>query len=208
MNRMIAGTPKALIDAAIERGQGRSADGAKLESVTVEAIMPPGIALIIDIETDSKGRTLQDVKSLLKKHGGTTSSTTFFFQRLGRIVFETNSGGPGLDEIMDCAIEAGAEDLETDEDGRIAVWTQPSDTTAVAQAITGAFDMTVVSSGIIWSAHEDTKVRIDSSDSANLFRDLLTGLRDLSEVQATYANATQGDLADEAWSKIDENLDS
>ncbi|GKT87891.1 DUF28 domain-containing protein [Colletotrichum tofieldiae] len=195
------GVPKNVIDSAIARGQGRTASGASLEPLTLEAILPPGVALIIEAETESKARSLQDLKVLIKKHKGTANTATFFFTRLGRVVFEAREGGPGVDDIMDDAIEAGAEDLEADEEGNLVVWTQPNMTNAVASGVGPKFGLKLLSSDIIWSANEDTKVKLDEGLEASTLGELLAALQEFPEVQA-------GEIPEEEWARIEENLDS
>ncbi|OHE95601.1 hypothetical protein CORC01_09033 [Colletotrichum orchidophilum] len=202
------GVPKAVIDSAIARGQGRSASGASLESLTLEAILPPGVALIIEVETESKARSLQDLKVLVKKHKGIANAATFFFTRLGRVVFAAKEGGPGIDDIMDDAIECGAEDLEADEEGNLVVWTQPNMTNAVANGVGPKFELELLSSEIIWSANEDTKVKIDEGLEATTLTELLAALQEFPEVQAVYGNPTRGNIPEQVWSGIEENLDS
>ncbi|KXH41253.1 hypothetical protein CNYM01_04612 [Colletotrichum nymphaeae SA-01] len=204
------GVPKAVIDSAIARGQGRSASGASLESLTLEAILPPGVALIIEVETESKARSLQDLKVLVKKHKGTANAATFFFTRLGRVVFAAKEGGApvGIDDIMDDAIECGAEDLEADEEGNLVVWTQPNMTNAVVNGVGPKFELELLSSEIIWNANEDTKVKIDEGLEATTLSELLAALQEFPEVQAVYGNPTRGDIPEEQWSGIEENLDS
>ncbi|TEA21481.1 putative transcriptional regulatory protein [Colletotrichum sidae] len=201
------GVPKHIIDSAIARGQGRSATGASLESLTLEAIIPPGVALIIEVETESKARSLQDLKVLIKKHKGSTNTATFFFTRLGRVVFEAKQG-TDIDDIMDDAIEAGAEDLEADEEGNMVVWTQPNMTTAVANGVGPKFGLNVLNSEIIWSANEDTKVTLDGTEEATVLGDLLGSLQELPEVQAIYGNPVKGSISEDLWSKIEDSLDS
>ncbi|OHW95040.1 DUF28 domain-containing protein [Colletotrichum incanum] len=202
------GVPKNVIDSAIARGQGRTTSGASLEPLTLEAILPPGVALIIEAETESKARSLQDLKVLIKKHKGTANTATFFFTRLGRVVFEAKEGGPGVDDIMDDAIEAGAEDLEADEEGNLVVWTQPNMTNAVASGVGPKFGLKLLSSDIIWSANEDTKVKLDEGLEASTLGELLAALQEFPEVQAVYGNPAKGDIPEEEWAKIEENLDS
>ncbi|KAJ0296997.1 hypothetical protein COL5a_010712 [Colletotrichum fioriniae] len=204
------GVPKAVIDSAIARGQGRSASGASLESLTLEAILPPGVALIIEVETESKARSLQDLKVLVKKHRGAANATTFFFTRLGRVVFAAKEGGApvSIDDIMDDAIECGAEDLEADEEGNLVVWTQPNMTNAVVNGVGPKFELELLSSEIIWNANEDTKVKIDEGLEATTLGELLAALQEFPEVQAVYGNPTRGDIPEEQWSGIEENLDS
>ncbi|KXH60100.1 hypothetical protein CSAL01_09813 [Colletotrichum salicis] len=205
------GVPKAVIDSAIARGQGRSASGASLEPLTLEAILPPGVALIIEVETESKARSLQDLKVLVKKHKGAANATTFFFTRLGRVVFAAKEGSPSpvtIDDIMDDAIECGAEDLEADEEGNLVVWTQPNMTNAIVNGVGPKFELELLSSEIIWSANEDTKVKIDEGLEATTLSELLAALQEFPEVQAVYGNPMRGDIPEEQWSGIEENLDS
>lgn len=170
--------------------------------------MPPSIALIVDLETESKLRALQDMNQMVKKAKGTSTSSKFFFSRVGRVVFEKGESGLDVDQIMDEAIEASAEDLENDADGNIVVWTQPSGTTQVCRAIGEKFGLKILSSDIIWTANEDTKATLDSSDALMYFTELLETLREYPEVQAIYSNVTQGSMSDEDWAKVAENLDT
>ncbi|TKA71829.1 hypothetical protein B0A49_06172, partial [Cryomyces minteri] len=80
-----SGFAKASIEAAIARGQGVSASGAKLESLTIEAILPPSVAVVIDCETDNKLRTLADVRLLIKHYEGNVTPTNYLFAKKGRI---------------------------------------------------------------------------------------------------------------------------
>lgn len=202
-----AGVPKATIEAAIARGQGRSSGGAALESVTFEAIVPPSVALIVETETDNKLRVLQDLNLMVKKGKGMSSASKYFFSRLGRVVFEKSESGIGVDQIMDEALEAGAEDLEDDEEGNLVVWTQPNQTTQVCRSIESAFGLRVLSSDIIWSPNEDTKVQLDSSPELANLADLIVKLQDHPDVQAVYSNVSRGTMSDDEWATLEENLD-
>ncbi|KAK0722554.1 transcriptional regulator TACO1-like protein [Lasiosphaeria miniovina] len=202
-----AGVPKLVIENAVARGQGRSSGGNMLEPVTCEYIIPPAIAVIVDCETESKGRVLQDVNNMVKRAGGASSASRFFFTRLGRVVFEKGDTGLDVDNIMDEAIEAGAEDLENNEDGNIIIWTQPMQTTQVCRRIGEKFSLGVLSSEIIWSANEDTRSKLDSSEESTSFIDLLVAIRQYSDVQSIYSNVAKGDMSDEEWARIVENLD-
>lgn len=198
--------PKNTLEQAIARGQGRSTDGASLESITFEFMMPPSVALMLDVETDNRLRSLQDLNQVVKKHKGRTASTEFFFSRLGRVAFERKDG-VDVDEIMDEAIEAGAEDLEADDEGNIIVLTQPSQTMQIAQSVAKRFDLKVLSSEIIWSAKEETQAQIDSMDDLKKLADLVAALQDFSDVQAVYSNASRGNVPEDEWAKLEENLD-
>lgn len=189
------------------RGQGKSTEGATLESVTMEAIMPPSIALVIELETESKLRVLQHVPKVIKKARGATSPAKFFFTRAGRVVFEKGESGLDVDQIMDDAIEAGAEDLENDDDGNIVVWTQPTGTTQVCKEVGSKFGLTILSSEIIWNANEDTKVKLDASWDQVTFTEMLEALREYPDVQAVYSNVTRGSMSNDEWARIEDCLD-
>ena len=171
------GLPKALIEGAIARGQGRSATGAALESLTIEAMLPPSVAVIMEFQTDSKGRTLNDIRALIRDFGGTATPTTHMFDRKGKIVLEGHKSMTE-EEIFDQAIEAGAIDVQMEEDGKVVVFAEYSQTTAVADALAASSGLEVVSSDIIWDPKEDMMVDVASpeildgflSDSAHVYR--------------------------------------
>lgn len=171
-------------------------------------MIPPSIALIVDIETESKLRALQDLNQMVKRAKGSGGSSKFFFSRLGRVVFEKGESGLDVDQIMDEAIEAGAEDLENDADGNIVVWTQPTGTMQVCTAVGSKFGLKILSSDIIWTANEDTKAKLDASEEMVNFVELLEALREYPEVQAVYSNVSKGSMSDEEWARIEENLDT
>jgi len=181
--------------------------------------MPPGVALVIDVETDSKARSLEDIKVQIKKHKGRAGTGAMsFFTRLGRAVFavqpESADGSETMpqespltvDDVLDEAIEAGAEDIETDDEGNVVVWTQPNMTSAVTSALGPRFGGRVLSSEIIWKTNAETKV--DKLQDARLLADLLEYLQENPEVQAVYANAVNGSLSEEVWSRIEDNIDT
>jgi transcriptional/translational regulatory protein YebC/TACO1 len=196
------------MEAAIARGQGKSATGAALENVSLEVIMPPTVAMIIECETDNRARTLADLRHLVKVHGGSVTPTSYLFQKKGRLAFEKDERNLGIDEVLDDAIEAGAEDVEEDEDGSIVVWTEPSKVTATAEALQKSHGLKVESSDIIWDANEDTKVSLEPNDAVKALLQLLEALQDNPNVQGVYANVTQGTLGEDMWESLQENLDA
>jgi len=204
--RLIAGFPKASQEAAIARGQGRSTTGASLESLTLEVIMHPSIGIVIDIETDNKARAFQDLRHEIKRHGATVTPTAYLFKRRGRVQFEKDERGLGVDEALDDAIEAGAEDVEVDDDGNLVVWTEPTGTTAAARSLAESLKLKVESSDIVWDANEDTLVPIDSEETLIALKDLVTALQEDPNVQGIYANVTQGTVSDEAWAELQEKI--
>ncbi|KAH9883893.1 YebC-like protein [Xylariomycetidae sp. FL2044] len=203
-----AGMPKANIDVAIARGQGKSSSGAELESVTLEVMMPPSVAMIIDVETENRQRALKDLRALVKKHNGTVTPTAFLFSRQGRTVFEIKSGGE-FDDIMMHALEAGADDVDQDDQGNIVLWTHPSKTQEVAQNMSSAssIEVAVADSDILWKLVSD-KVQLDDPEAARSLGELLTALREYPDLNAIYANVEQGAVPDDIWSVVEENLDS
>jgi transcriptional/translational regulatory protein YebC/TACO1 len=196
------------MEAAIARGQGKSASGAALENVTLEVIMPPTVAMIIEIETDNKMRTIMDLRLLVKTHGGSVTPTSYLFQKKGRIAFEKDERNLGVDEVLDEAIEAGAEDVETDEDGSIVVWTEPSKTMAAAEALQKSLNLKVESSDILWDPNEDTKVSLESEAAVKALSEFLEAVQDNPQVQGIYANVAQGSLADDVWEDLQSRLDA
>jgi transcriptional/translational regulatory protein YebC/TACO1 len=202
------GFPRASMEAAIARGQGKSATGAALETVTLEVIMPPTVAMIIESETDNKARTMMDLRWLVKVHGGTVTPTNYLFQKKGRIAFEKDERNLGVDEVLDEAIEAGAEDVEADEDGSIVVWTEPNNTMAAAEALQKSLNLKVESSDVIWDPNEDTKVPLESEDAVKALSAFVEALQDIPQVQGVYANAAQGSIADDIWGDLAGRLDS
>ncbi|KAI9718906.1 MAG: hypothetical protein M1812_003790 [Candelaria pacifica] len=200
-----AGFPKASIEAAISRGQGRSPSGAALESLTIEAILPPSIALIIECETDSKTRTLQDLRLLIKNHGGSPTPTNYLFDKKGRILFQRKDGF-GVDEILDEAVENGALDVEIDDEGRILIYTQPSATKTTADALADKMGLQIQYSDIKWVPKDDTVVGLDSD---RVIKDLIAfveEVQDHSSVQGVYMNAAQGKVPDEAWMDLQNRI--
>lgn len=197
--------PKDKIDSSIARGQGRSSAGAVLESITFEAISPPAVALILEVETDNRNRAIADLKDILKNGKSTASGSKYFFTRVGRVVFQ--KGAKGVDDIMEDAIEAGAEDIESDADGNIIIWTQPTVTSQVCESLGNKLGLKVLSSEIIWSPNKETEAKVDSSPALPYFMKMLSALREYPDVQAVYSNISRGNLTDEEWASISESVD-
>ncbi|KAI0856623.1 duf28 domain-containing protein [Xylaria cubensis] len=214
-----AGMPKTSIDLAIARGQGKSESGASLETATLEVMLAPSVAMVIDIETDNKTRSLSDLRNLVKKHGGTVTPTAFLFTRQGRVVLshKNNNSDPDddakgngtadFDEVMMQALDAGAEDVDKDDDGNVVLWTQPSMTHQVAQDLAKTLGLNIVSSDILWSCTSD-KVTVDSAEEVGTLAKLLSAVQEYPDVQAVYVNAERGTVSEEAWSAVEEALDS
>jgi transcriptional/translational regulatory protein YebC/TACO1 len=196
------------MESAIARGQGKSATGAALEYVTLEVIMPPTVAMIIETETDNRARTLSDLRYLVKSHGGSVTPTSYLFQKKGRVAFEKDERNLGVDDVLDEAIEAGAEDVEADEDGSIVLWTEPNMMTSAAEAMQKSFGLKVESSDIIWDANEDTKVALEDKEAAEKLTSFIVAVQENPNVQGVYANVAQGSLTDEVWEDLASRLDA
>ncbi|KKA31046.1 hypothetical protein TD95_002971 [Thielaviopsis punctulata] len=220
------GATKTFIENAIARGLGRSPDGAQLESVMIEGMTPGNVALVIEVETDSKGRSLQDLKHELKKHGGKDAgSTRFFFDQLGRLVFARPPGASEqtLDDIVSFAISQDAIDVEIgpEEDaegeaeaqggagpGEVVVWTTPTTAMAIAKAFGEELGLKQQSVDVIWKAKEDMCVAVEKPHVVREIVDLLTALRDYTEVTGVYANGVPGEgISEEEWAKVEDLLD-
>ncbi|KAK8849178.1 duf28 domain-containing protein [Apiospora arundinis] len=223
------GVPKANIDAAIARGQGRSSTGASLETVVLETMTAASgdggaaVSLVIEILTDNRNRALHDVRGIIKKHNGILTPTTFLFEKAGRTVLKlggdeskdaeaaagesSSSSSNDFDDVMMQAIEAGADDVEDIGDGMFVVWTPPTLTHKAAQALNqGELKAQIVESDIVWTPSQD-RVKLPDAETAQAFADFLDAIRDYNDVQGVYANVEQGDVAEDLWNSIEENLD-
>lgn len=194
------------MESAVARGQGVSATGAPLEILSLEAIMPSSVAMVVNIETDNKNRTMADLRMLIKNNGGIVTPTAYLFQKRGRVVFEKDERGLGIDDVLDDAIEAGADDVEDDEDGNIVIWTEPSLTTATAEALVKRLDLKTQSSEIVWDANEDTKVKLNTEDEVQALGKLVEALQDSTNVQGVFVNAARGDVDDETWGFLEDRV--
>ncbi|KAK4455900.1 transcriptional regulator TACO1-like protein [Podospora aff. communis PSN243] len=199
--------PKDKIEGAISRGQGRSLAGKVLESITFEIISPPNVALILDVETDNRNRAIAEIKDIVSTGGAAVSGSKFYFTRVGRVVFEKGGNGSGVDDIMDDAIEAGAEDIENDADGNLVIWTQPTMTSQICETLSSKRGLKVLSSGIIWNPNPESEAKVDSSLELPQLTKMLAALSEYPDVQAVYSNISRGSLSDDEWADIANNVD-
>lgn len=170
--------------------------------------MAPDIALIADIDTDNKTRSLHDLRYVAKKAGAIVGATAFYFTKRGRAVFKAREGGPTLSDVLDEAIEhEGLEDVEELPEGDFQAWTQPSQLMAITDAISKKFELEVLDSDLVWAPNEDTTVSIDTPQVAEALDILFSGLKEYPEVKGLYANIRKGSVADEEWDKLERNLD-
>ncbi|CRG86253.1 putative transcriptional regulatory protein ASA_2843 [Talaromyces islandicus] len=182
-----AQTPKSVIETAIARGQGVSASGQALETITIEAMLPGTVAAVIECMSENKARVLQDVRSAIKEHGGTVTPTTYLFEKKGRIIFEKKED-INADDYLDQAIEAGATDLDTDTEGRLVVYTEPPETKSVGEVLSKATGLVIEQSQIIWDPNRDTMVKVENEEHLNDLEDAVSALREESSVHDIYIN--------------------
>ena len=177
---------KTAIEAAIAKGQGKSLSGAPLETVTVECMLPHGVAAIVEYQTESKIRVLQDVRVILNKNGGTVTPTAFLFEKKGRILFQQQDQ-LGEDEVLDEAIDAGATDVTTEE-GRLVVETAPSDVSVVSERLQERLKLQVERAEIIFDPNEESLVELSEDQSAELER-VVDLIQEEPSLQNVYVNA-------------------
>lgn len=160
-------------------------EGVNYEEIRYEGYGIGGAAIIVDTMTDNRVRTVAEVRHAFSKHGGnmgTEGSVAFQFKHCGQIIF-----APGTDEdkVMELALEAGAEDVVTDDDGAIEVLTAVGDFEAVKNALEAAGLRPEVAE--VTMRPENT-VEITGEDAARMQK-LLDVLEDLDDVQEVYHNA-------------------
>jgi YebC/PmpR family DNA-binding regulatory protein len=160
-------------------------EGVNYEEVRYEGYGIGGAAIIIDCLTDNKQRAVADVRFTLTKNGGnlgTDGSVAFMFKHCGSIVFE-----PGVSEedVMEVALDAGAEDIVTDEDGSVEVITAPTDFIAVKEALEAAEFKPAMAEVTM---KPDNEVEFTGEDGVKMQK-ILDLLEDLDDVQDVYTNA-------------------
>lgn len=177
--------PADNIDRAIKKGTGEL-EGVNYEEIRYEGYGPGGAAVIVDCLTDNRTRTVADVRHAFAKHGGnlgTDGSVAFQFKHCGQILF-----APGTDEdrLMEVALDAGAEDVVTNEDGSIEVITAPTqEFTAVKEALVAA-GLQPEMAEITMKAMNESDV---AGDDAAKFQKMLDMLDALDDVQEVYTSA-------------------
>jgi YebC/PmpR family DNA-binding regulatory protein len=198
--------PKSTIEAAIARGQGLSASGAALEGLLLEAMLPPSIATIIECQTDNKLRALADLRVVVKDAGGQVGTVGFMFEKRGRIILRKKEG-MGVDEILEDALDAGAEDVFEDVEGRINLYTEPAETKSIAETLAKKLEMEIEESEIIYDPNEETKVDLDDEEAAAKLSNFLDELQEIQGIQGVYMNCSKGEsLPAELWEELQGKL--
>ncbi|MFB9134395.1 YebC/PmpR family DNA-binding transcriptional regulator [Vibrio sp. AK197] len=183
------------INRAVSRGAGGEGDD-NMETVIYEGYGPGGTAVMVECMTDNRNRTVSGVRHAFSKAGGnlgTDGSVNYLFDKKGVISY-----APGLseDEVMEVALESGAEDIETAEDGSIDVYSEPAEFGIVKDALDKAgFEADNAEVSLIPS----TKAELDADTAPKLLR-LIDALEDLDDVQEVYHN---GDISDEVAATLE-----
>ncbi|WP_166265962.1 YebC/PmpR family DNA-binding transcriptional regulator [Marinobacter caseinilyticus] len=181
---LTANMKKDTMDRAIERGAG-SGDDTNYEELTYEGYGPGGVAIYVEVMTDNKNRTVADVRHAFSKQGGnlgTDGSVAYLFSKQGIITF-----GPGVNEeqLMEAALEAGAEDVAEQDDGSYEIVTSPDQCLDIKESL--------VAAGLVPDSSEVTMVPSTWAtldfDTAESVLKLIDTLEDLDDVQNVYSNA-------------------
>jgi YebC/PmpR family DNA-binding regulatory protein len=175
--------PKDTVERAIKRGSGEL-EGASYEEIRYEGYGIGGAAVMVDCMTDNRTRTVADVRHAFSKFGGnlgTGGSVSFLFKHCGQLVF-----APGTDEdkLMEAALDAGADDVLTNEDGSIEVITDPNRFTAVRERLAGSGFKPEFAEITFKPATENVLAGEDAARMQKLL-DALEGLDDVQEVYTT-----------------------
>lgn len=176
--------PADNITRAIKKGTGEL-EGVNYEEIRYEGYGINGAAIIIDCLTDNKQRAVADVRHALTKFGGnlgTDGSVAFMFKHCGSLLYPP---GTSEDKVMEIALEAGAEDVVTDEDGSIEVITPPHDFVAVKEAMEAAGLKAVLAEVTMKPSNET----VFTGDDAVKMQKILDALEDLDDVQDVYTTA-------------------
>jgi len=195
MDKAMSGNvPKDTIERAIKKASG-DLDGAVIEDVRYEGYGPGGVAVMVDCMTDNRNRTVAEVRHAFTKNGGnlgTDGSVAYLFAQVGQVWF---AEGTDEDRVMEAALEAGAEDVVTNEDGSIDVLTSVEEFSEVRDAIGGAgleADFAEV------TMRPSTSVALGADDAQRMVR-MLEQLEDLDDVQQVYSNA---DISEEILAEL------
>jgi len=183
--------PKDAIERAVKRGAGEL-DGSDYEEIRYEGYGPAGVAFIVDCLSDNRNRTVADVRHAFSKAGGNlgqTGSVAYMFASLGVLVYSPEHDE---DEVMEAALEAGAEDVIVADDGSIEVLTTAEDYVAVKQAMTDG-GLEPEDSELTMRASTNAELAVEDAQKVLRLVDLLENSDDVQDV---FYNA---DIPEEAY---------
>jgi YebC/PmpR family DNA-binding regulatory protein len=183
--------PKDNIERAIKKATG-DLEGVTYESLTYEGYAPNGVAVLVECLTDNRNRTVAEVRHAFSKYGGnlgTDGSVAYLFNKVGVLNF---APGTSEEEVMLTALEAGADDVVTADDGSIEVLTTPEAYDDVKSALEEAG---LVAENAEVTMRASVEVELDVENGEKVLK-LLDALEDLDDTQDVYSNA---DIPDEAY---------
>ncbi|SMC74084.1 YebC/PmpR family DNA-binding transcriptional regulator [Primorskyibacter flagellatus] len=179
--------PKDVIDRAIKKSQ--AGDSEDYEEIRYEGYGPNGVAVIVEAMTDNRNRTASTVRSTFTKNGGNlgeTGSVGFMFERKGEVTYAVEAGD--ADTVMMAAIEAGAEDAESSEDGHV-IWCADTDLNDVANALEAELGESE-STKLVWRPTTTTELDLDAMQK---LMKLVDALEDDDDVQRVTTNFEASD---------------
>ncbi|MEM7722310.1 MAG: YebC/PmpR family DNA-binding transcriptional regulator [Pseudomonadota bacterium] len=185
--------PKDVIDRAIKKSPG--GDAENYEEIRYEGYGPNGVAVIVEAMTDNRNRTASTVRSTFGKNGGNlgeTGSVGFMFDRKGQVIYPADVGD--ADTVMMAAIEAGAEDVESSEDGHV-IWCADTDLNEVSNALEAELGESE-STKLVWRPSMTTELGLD--DAQKLMK-LVDALEDDDDVQSVTTNV---EISDEVMAEL------
>jgi YebC/PmpR family DNA-binding regulatory protein len=183
-----------VIERATKRGAGEL-EGVSYEEIRYEGYGPSGIAIMMDCMTDNRNRTVAAVRNVFTKRGGnmgTDGSVAYLFNKKGIISYPA---GTDEDTVMEAALDAGAEDIVTNDDGTVDVFTRPEDYAAVKDALDQS-GLQATSSEV--TMHPETTVALDVQDAGKALA-MIDAFEDLDDVQDVYTNA---DFSDDVMAQL------
>ena len=174
--------PKDNIQRAVDKGQGGG--GEDYVDIRYEGFGPGGVGIIVEASTDNRNRAATEVRTAFSKNGGNlgeTGSVSFGFENVGEIQYPLDAGSE--DELMEAAIEAGAQDVETDGEGHW-IYTAREDLQEVADALAAHFGEAVEakSAKLIWKPQNTVPVEGQAADTLMKLLDILDDLDDVANV--------------------------
>ena len=181
---LTANMTKDTVERAIKRGAGGD-DTDNYEEIRYEGYGPGGTAVMVDCMTDNRNRTVSEVRHAFTKHGGnlgTSGSVSYLFEQVGQILYNDNSNE---DQVLEVALEAGAKDVITADDGSLEVLTEPDDFETVRDALVQA-GFEPEQAEVTMRAGTSSSLELD--DAGKMVR-MLEMLEDLDDVQEVYSNA-------------------
>lgn len=189
-----ANMPANNIERAIKKGTGEL-EGVSYEEATYEGYAPGGAALIVDVVTDNKNRTVADIRHIFSKHGGNmgeSGSVAWMFEKKG--IFTVTTEGKSEDDLLEIVLECGAEDLKFDSESS-DILSAPSDFDAVKTALEAkGLKIEKAETGM----YPKNTIKIEAKDAAQLLR-FMDAIEDHDDVQHVYSNF---DIDDEVLNQL------